>query len=125
MIILSKEQIVMLHEQLIDETGGIHGIRDEGLLESSVRSPFQSFDGRDIYPTIYQKAARLYYSLVMNHAFLDGNKRIGVHAMLVFLSLNRTELVYSQNELSDIILNIAAGKQTCEDLAGWILDHQK
>ena len=88
-------------------------------------SPFQSFDGRDIYPTIYQKAARLCYSLVMNHAFLDGNKRIGVHAMLVFLSLNRIELVYSQTELSDIILNIAAGKQTYEDLTGWILDHQK
>ena len=124
MIILSKEQIILLHEQLIDTTGGKDGILDEGLLESSVYAPFQSFGGEDIYPTIYQKAARLCYGLVMNHAFVDGNKRIGVHAMLVFLSLNHINLTYSQKELYEIILDIASGVKNSEDLLMWILDHQ-
>jgi len=96
MIILSADQIILLHAHLISETGGIGGIRDRGLLESAVHTPFQSFNGTDAYPSLQQKAARLCYGLVKNHAFLDGNKRIGVHAMLVFLSLNNIELEYSQ-----------------------------
>ena len=124
MIILSKEQIILLHEQLIEATGGGPGIRDEGLLESAVYAPFQSFGGEDIYPTIYQKAARLCYGLIMNHAFFDGNKRIGTHAMLVFLSLNQIELAYSQKELYEIILGIASGAKDSEELLEWILDHQ-
>lgn len=124
MIILSKEQIILLHEQLIESTGGEHGILNEGLLESSIYAPFQSFGGEDIYPTIYQKAARLCYGLVMNHAFVDGNKRIGVHAMLVFLSLNQINLTYSQKELYEIILDIASGAKDSEKLLEWILNHQ-
>jgi len=89
MIFLSVDQIISLHTHLISETGGINGIRDKGLLESAVHTPFQSFGGTDAYPSLQQKAARLCYGLIRNHAFLDGNKRIGVHAMLVFLSLNR------------------------------------
>ena len=123
MIILSKEQIILLHEQLIEATGGSHGIRDEGLLESSIFAPFQSYEGEDIYPTVYQKAARLCYGLVKNHAFIDGNKRIGVHAMLVFLSLNNINLTYSQKELYEMILDIASGAQNNEELSEWILDH--
>jgi death-on-curing protein len=92
MIILSADQIILLHAHLISETGGIDGIRDRVLLESAVHTPFQSFNGTDAYPSLQQKAARLCYGLVKNHAFLDGNKRIGVHAMLVFLSLNKIEL---------------------------------
>ena len=124
MIILSKEQIILLHKQLIESTGGSHGLRDEGLLESSILTPFQSFGNKDLYPTIYQKAARLCYSLVMNHAFIDGNKRIGTHAMLVFLALNHIELIYNQTELSEIILSIAAGTGNCDDLLKWIIEHQ-
>jgi len=124
MIILSADQIILLHAHLISETGGIGGIRDRGLLESAVHTPFQSFNGTDAYPSLQQKAARLCYGLVKNHAFLDGNKRIGVHAMLVFLSLNNIELEYSQEELSDIILKIAAGECSFEDFLEWVLSHQ-
>ena len=86
MIILSKEQILLLHAQLIEETGGSKGLKDEGMLDSALAAPFQSFDGKDLFPSVYQKAARLGYGLASNHAFVDGNKRIGAHTMLVFLS---------------------------------------
>ena len=124
MIILSKKQILMLHSQLISQTGGIDGVRDEALLESAVGAPFQSFGDQDIYPSIQQKAARLCFGLVKNHAFLDGNKRIGAHAMLVFLALNKIELRYTQTELSNIILEIASGEKSFDDLLKWIITHQ-
>ena len=124
MIILSKKQILMLHSQLISQTGGIDGVRDEALLESAVGAPFQSFGDQDIYPSIQQKAARLCFGLVKNHAFLDGNKRIGAHAMLVFLALNKIELKYTQTELSNIILEIASGEKSFYDLLKWIITHQ-
>ena len=124
MIILSKEQVLLLHSQLISETGGIDGIRDIALLESAISNPFQSFAGQDVYPSIQQKAARLGFGLVKNHAFIDGNKRIGAHAMLVFLALNKIELNYTQKELSDIILEIASGEKGFDDLCKWIISHQ-
>ena len=124
MIILSKKQILMLHSQLISQTGGIDGVRDEALLESAIGAPFQSFGDQDIYPSIQQKAARLCFGLVKNHAFLDGNKRIGAHAMLVFLALNKIELKYTQTELSNIILEIASGEKSFDDLLKWIITHQ-
>ena len=115
----------MLHSQLISETGGTDGIRDEGLLDSAISAPFQSFAGTEIYPSIQQKAARLGYGLVKNHAFIDGNKRIGAHAMLIFLVLNKIDLDYMQDELSGIFLKIAAGEITQDDLLEWIITHQK
>lgn len=124
MIILSKEQIIILHKNLIAETGGIDGIRDENLLESAINAPFQTFDNREVFPSIQQKAARLGYGLIKNHAFLDGNKRIGTHIMLVFLALNKIELDYTQTELSDTILKVASDEYSFEDLLKWILDHQ-
>lgn len=80
MIKLTREQIIVLHAQLIRETGGTDGIRDEGLLDSALNAPFQSFGGTDSFPSIQQKAVRLGFGLVKNHAFVDGNKRIGAHA---------------------------------------------
>ena len=124
MIVLSREQVIALHTQLISETGGLDGIRDDCLLESALNAPFQSFDGIDVFPSIQQKAARLAFGLIKNHAFIDGNKRIGVHTMLVFLALNKIELDYTQDELSDTVLKIAAGKLEFEDLLQWILKHQ-
>lgn len=124
MIVLSKEQVIALHKQLIAETGGLDGIRDDSLLESALNAPFQSFDGIDVFPSIQQKAARLAFGLIKNHAFIDGNKRIGVHTMLVFLALNKIELDYTQDELSDTVLKVAAGKLDFEDLLQWILKHQ-
>lgn len=124
MIMLSKEQIILLHSNLITETGGSEGIRDEQLLESAINAPFQTFDNIEVFPSIQQKAARLGYGLIKNHAFVDGNKRIGTHAMLVFLALNKIELEYTQSELSDTILKVASDEYSFEDLLKWILDHQ-
>ena len=125
MIRITKKQVLMLHKQLIDEYGGSHGVRDENLLESALETPFQSFEGEELYPSVQAKAARLCYGLVKNHSMVDGNKRIGVHAMLVFLALNRRELEYTQKELSDIILEIAAGNKEYADLLQWIIEHEK
>ena len=122
---LTKRQIILLHEQLIDQIGGIHGLRDEGLLESALSSPFQEFDNYSPYPTVQQKAARLGYSLTMNHPFLDGNKRIGAHAMLTLLALNGIELAYTQKELSNIFFQVAAGEIGYDSLFQWLLDHQE
>ena len=111
MIRLTKEQVLMLHRQLIESTGGCDGIRDDGLLDSALESPFQSFSGKELYPSIQTKAARLCYGLIRNHAMLDGNKRIGAHTMLVFLAVNGYELKYTQTELVDLILDVADGKR--------------
>lgn len=120
---LSKEQILMLHTQLIQQTGGSDGVRDYNLLESAIEAPFQSFGGDELYPTIRAKAARLGYGLIKNHCMLDGNKRIGTHAMLVLLVLNGIELRYTQKELYETILGVAAGSIEYEDLLQWILEH--
>lgn len=77
-----------MHKSPIEEFGGICGIRDEGLLDAALSAPFQSFSGKELFPAIQSKAARLGYGLVKNHAMLDGNKRLGAHVMLVFLGLN-------------------------------------
>ena len=90
MIRLSKPQILLLHEQLLEATGGSSGLRDEGMLDSALNAPFQTFGGEDVYPSIQQKATRLCFGLVKNHPFVDGNKRIGAHAMLVFLALSKS-----------------------------------
>lgn len=125
MIVLAKRQVVQLHDQLIEATGGTTGLRDEALLESALSAPFLGFAGMDAYPSLQQKAARLCYGLVKNHPFVDGNKRIGTHVMLVFLALNGVELCYTQSELADIILSLAASQITYEDLLDWLIRHQK
>lgn len=124
MIVLSKEQILFMHKQLIDETGGLDGVRDEALLDSAINAPFQKFDGKDLFPTVQQKAARLCFGIIKNHAFIDGNKRIGTHTMLVFLALNGIEIDYTQKELYQIILDLASGKLELDSLTHWIIEHQ-
>ena len=124
MIRLSKPQIFLLHEQLIAETGGSSGLRDEGMLDSALNAPFQTFGGEDVYPSLLQKAAHLCFGLVKNHPFVDGNKRTGAHVMLVLLALNGIELQHTQAELSDVILQLAAGTIQSSDLLNWILTHQ-
>ena len=95
---LSKKQILMLHTQLIQQTGGSDGVRDYNLLDSALENPFQSFGGEELYPTIQAKAARLGYGLIKNHCMIDGNKRIGTHAMLVFLALKHESQRIPMNE---------------------------
>ena len=121
---LSKRQILLLQEQLISEIGGSHGLRDEGLLESALAAPFQSFSGVDAYPSLQQKAARLAYGLTCNHPFVDGNKRIGAHTMLVFLALNGIELSYTQDELALLFISVASGDSGYEDILNWLIDHE-
>ena len=125
MIRLTKKQLLLLHEELITETGGAAGIRDEGLLDSALAAPFQSFEGHTPYPSLQQKAVRLGYGLVKDHPFVDGNKRIGAHAMLVFLALNGVVLDYTQEELADAFLNLAAGKIGFDELLQWVLAHEQ
>lgn len=125
MITLTKGQVLMLHDQLIEATGGSKGIRDEGMLESALMNPYQSFGGIELYPSIQAKAAQLCFGIVKDHPMIDGNKRLGTHVMLVFLALNGYELSYSQKELSDTILLLAAGKLQSEDILQWIIEHQK
>ena len=121
---LSKNQVTALHSALIREFGGIDGIRDEGLLESALAAPFQTFGGEPVYPSLQAKAAQLGFGLIRNHPFVDGNKRIGAHTMLVFLAVNGIELRYEQQELIDIVLSVAAGQIDRQGLLQWILDHE-
>lgn len=125
MIILSKEQVLKLHASLIKATGGSDGIRDEGMLETALNNPFQSFGGKELYPSVQAKAARLCFGLVKNHAMLDGIKRLGTHVMLVFLALNGYELYYSQQELSDMVLALASGDIGEKEILQWIIEHQQ
>ena len=124
MIFFSKQQVLKMHSALLAQTGGLDGLRDEGLLESALAAPFQTYDAQELFRSIQEKAARLAYGLIQNHPFLDGNKRIGAHTMLVLLSLNGIELTYAQDELSDIILKVAASAASYEDLLAWILKHE-
>ena len=124
MIRLSKEQVILLHERLIEATGGGDGIRDDGMLDSALSNPFQLFGDEELYPSIQAKAAQLCFGIVKNHPMVDGNKRLGTHVMLVFLALNGYELSYTQKELSDTILDLASGKRGAEDILQWIISHQ-
>ncbi len=123
MIFFGYEQVVKIHRSLIAKTGGMDGIRDKNLLDSALKSPFQTFGGRELYPDIFDKAAQLCYSLVENHSFADGNKRIGVHLTLLFLKLNNVNISYSQAELIDFGLRIASGKKDKDEIKDWLLRH--
>ena len=123
MKVLSKRQILLLHSALIERTGGTDGIRDEGLLESALHAPFQSFAEQELYPSLLEKAARLGFGLICNHPFVDGNKRIGTHAMLVFLNINQIELCYEDDELIAVILSVASGTMDYNGLLSWLQEH--
>lgn len=120
---LSKEQVIKIHNMLISQTGGSDGIRDEGLLESALNAPFETFDGEYIYRTIKAKAAKLVYFLVKNHPFIDGNKRIGILVMITFLEINGVEVTCTDEELITLGLGLADGTIDDEDLLNWIIDH--
>ena len=123
MIILSREQIIALHSQLISETGGIDGIRDEGLLSSALNAPFQSFGDVEVYPSIQQKATRLGFGLVKNHAFIDGNKRIGAMMVQLLLQWNGYHLELKPGELADMFIAIANDSANEATLLHWIETH--
>ena len=117
---LTPEQVLFIHARLIAETGGEHGIRDLELLQSAVNRTRTTFDGGELYPSINQKAAALIESLVNNHPFIDGNKRTGITAGVMFLLLNGYSLTVSNEELETFTLSIASGGQTVETITEWI-----
>jgi len=123
MITLDVEQIIYLHEKLIKRTGGKDGLRDKGILESALFHAYATFDGEDLYPTIEEKAARQMFALISNHPFMDGNKRIGVFIMLIFLEMNQIKLKYTQEELIKLALDTASGKINANDILTWIESH--
>lgn len=124
MIRFSKEKVLLLHRLLIEQTGGEDGIRDIGLLESALAACDATFDGKDLFPTKEEKAARLCIGLISNHAFVDGNKRIGVYVMLTFLEVNGIRLNVTDEELITIGLSLAQSKMKYEELLQWILKHE-
>lgn len=119
---ITLEQIIALHTLLAEKQQGhgLEGIRDRGVLESALESPFQSFGEQELYPTLLEKAARLAFGLIKNHPFLDGNKRIGILGMLVFLKINEVPLSFSNEELIDYGIGIAASKYSYEDIVEWL-----
>ena len=121
MIKFTKERVLMIYQMIVNETGGEFGIRSEELLESAIEAPFQTFNGNELFPTKIEKAARLGYGLIKNHCMIDGNKRIGAHAMLVFLAINGIEMKYTQKELYETVLAVAAGNIDYEALLQWLL----
>lgn len=125
MIFFDYEQVIKLHSTLISKTGGIDGVRDDNLLDSALKTPFQTFGGKDLYPKILDKASQLCYSLIENHPFTDGNKRIRVHLTLLFLKINNIELTYSQKELIEFGLSVAAGNMNKEDIKQWLINHKQ
>ncbi|HGD1363067.1 TPA: type II toxin-antitoxin system death-on-curing family toxin [Streptococcus agalactiae] len=123
MRILTVEQVIELHSRLIQATGGLDGVRDAGLVESSLSSAYSSYFGIEKYPSIEEKAARLCYSLVNNHAFLDGNKRIGVYVMIIFLELNGIVLNQTDEEIVKLGLGVAASELDYNAILEYIRNH--
>ena len=120
---LTPEQVLFIHARLIAETGGEHGIRDLGLLSSAVSRPQAVFEGNELYPDIHTKAAALLESLINNHPFVDGNKRTGITAAVMFLQMNNHSLIASNQELESFVLYVASGKQSFDSIKEWMKSH--
>ena len=124
MIKLSREKVLVLHELLTAETGGDPGVRDLDLLDSALEAAFQTFDGVELYPTREEKGARIGYALISNHAFVDGNKRIGMLVMMTFLEVNGIRLRPGVDDVARVGLAAAAGEMKYEELLAWIYDNE-
>ena len=123
MIRLTKDQVLLIYEMLIQKTGGSHGVMNESLIDSAINNIWQTFGGVELYPTIEEKGARLGYSIVRNHSFADGNKRIGILAMLTFLSVNGIEITCTDAEIVETGLALASGQMDSAELEKWIRNH--
>lgn len=120
---LSISEVLDLHDRLLADSGGASGVRDLGALESAVSQPHAAFGGQDLYPDLVTKAAALCYSLVMNHAFVDGNKRVGHAAMETFLLLNGHEVQCGIDEQERLVLHLAAGDLSRNAFTEWVRLH--
>ena len=117
------QDIYELHNQLEEVFILSSGVRDENLLASAVNTPFQTFMGNDLYPSLYDKAAQLCYGIVKNHPFTDGNKRTALHSMYVYLIINGFDIIATQQEVEDLIISVAAGNMRNVELAQWLRDN--
>jgi death on curing protein len=120
---LTLEEVIELHRMLIERSGGSYGLRDQGALESAVAQPQMTFDQIDLYPTLSAKAAALAYSLIQNHPFIDGNKRIGHAAMEVMLAMSGYRIEASLDEQEQVILEVASSQRSREALLEWLEQH--
>ena len=125
MIKIDFNNTLKLHKLLTDFTGGSNEIRDYSLLDSALNTAFHTFEGKELYPSLEEKGARLGFNLVSNHAFVDGNKRIGLLVMLTFLEINGINLKFTDDELVKIGLSLASGQMTYKNLFDWIKTHEK
>lgn len=123
MIRLSKDRVLLLHKLMAEATGGSAGLREEALLDAALEGIFATFDGQELYPTAEEKGARLGYSLISNHAFVDGSKRIGMYAMLIFLEVNGIRLACSNEDIVQAGLGVASGGMSYEELLQWVMEH--
>lgn len=123
MIYLTTDEVIRLHEMVILRSGGSPGVRDDGLVDSAVYQPRATFAGHDLHPTLPEKAAALGYSLAMNHAFIDGNKRIAHAALETFLVLNGYQLDAGVDEQETTFLELAAGLLSRSDFTDWVRTH--
>lgn len=117
---ITKEIILRLHELSIIEYGGSHGLREEGSLESAIARPYQTFGGEDLYPTVYEKAAAIGESIIMNHPFVDGNKRTGFLAMLAVLEEGGLKLISSKENTYQTVIDISTGSKTTAEIVDWL-----
>ena len=115
MIYLNQNQVLKLHDKIINKFGGIHGIRNDALLQSALANPLQTFAGLDLYPSVFDKAVQLCFGIIKNHPFLDGNKRLGLHLMLVLIHINGLKIDIAHDELIDIIFKVADGTFNRQD----------
>lgn len=125
MIKISREKVLLLHQLITESTGGDNGVRDLGLLDSVLESVYQTFDGQELYPTKQEKGARLGYTLISNHAFVDGNKRIGMYIMITFLQVNGIPFHPSNEEVARVGLAVASGEMKYEDLLDWVIKNSE
>ena len=123
MIRFSEEKVLLLHQLIIAETGGSNELRDIGLVDSALEGIFQTFGGEELYPTKEEKGARLGYALISNHAFVDGNKRIGMYVMLTFLEVNGIHMDCTNEDVVEAGLGVASGEMDYEDLLAWVRTH--
>lgn len=124
MIKFSQEKVLLLHKLITEETGGDPNLRDIALLDSALEAAFQTFDGQELYPSKEEKGARLGYALISNHAFVDGNKRIGMYVMLTFLEVNGIRIRPTVDDVVRVGLAVAAGEMKYEELLEWILENK-
>ena len=123
MIWISAEDVILIHSRVTEGSGGLDGLRDRDGLEAAVSAPMQTFDGKELYPTDLEKIARLGFGLASNHAFVDGNKRIGAMMTQLLLKWNGYDLTLRSGELADMFIAIAAGTAKEKDLLDWISKH--